>query len=204
VLVAAVLAVAVAAPAVAITTNIVSFEESPRVSPPEQRLFSELVAEGAPPQMDPQVVPFSARYVTSFARGTQTVDLWVAPTRKGGFCYSFTEFTAGCRATRTVNVGNAIVTSGEIRPWLIDATTYRPSEGSPPRVAAGSILSSSPASLFAEYRDGHAVEVPVRWISPPINAGFFFLKVEDGSELSGLEALDQNGDVIARTTSPFR
>lgn len=201
---AAAIAIVIAAPAVALTTGVIEFDKTPRVSHERQLRFSELVDRGAPPEMDPRVVPFSARYVSSFSRGRETVDLWVAPTDRGGFCYSFTNFTSGCRATRTVNLGSVVIPLGEFRPWLIDLTTYRTGTSTSPRTLAGNVLALADSRIFVSYADGERLELSVTWVSPPISAGFFFLEIGEDSQVSALELETHDGELIARTASQFR
>lgn len=202
--VAATIGLLIAAPVVALTTGVIEFDKAPRVSVDRQLRFNELVAEGAPPKMDPQVVPFSARYLSSFRRGAETVDLWVAPTHRGGFCYSFTNFTSGCRATRTVDIRSVPISPGEYKSWLIDLTTYRVDNNVSPSTLAGNVLAAPSSRLFANYANGQKVEIPVTWISAPINAGFFFAEIGADSQVHALEVEDEHGKLIARTASQFR
>jgi hypothetical protein len=55
------------------------------------------------------------------------------------------------------------------------------------------------------YADGEEAEIPVVWVSPPIDAGFFLFWVPDGRRTAGrhvtaLTAEDADGRVLARQT----
>jgi hypothetical protein len=73
----------------------VPFGESERAPLPVQRQFEEL-AIGAPAGMDPQAIPGQTRKVGSLSVGGRPRALWVAPTRRGGFCYTLERTYGGC------------------------------------------------------------------------------------------------------------
>ena len=67
---------------------------------PVKRDFSDL-SLGAPPGMDPGAIASQARKVATFRIDGKAHVLWVAPTRSGGFCETFTDMFGGCRKSRT-------------------------------------------------------------------------------------------------------
>jgi hypothetical protein len=200
----AALLLAVAGPAVAYVAGVVDFRSTEPAPFPIQKQFNELFVSGAPPAMDPRALPLSTRKVKDFNLPDGRHTLWVAPTAGGGFCKVFTDFAGGCVATRNTPPGR-VVSSTEVRPWLLDVTTAFESPGPPgPVRIGGHLLAPYPATLVIEYEDGDSEEVPLTFVSRPIDAGFFLFSIPPRHRKSGhtptrLTARTTEGDVIAQT-----
>jgi hypothetical protein len=110
-------------------------------------------------------------------------ELAVAPTRNGNFCESFANAYAGCRA----------------RPGVVIGATTFGGHGSNIDAIAGDLVTSIPASLFVTYGAGPEILVPTIWVSDPIGAGFFFIKVPPGHTVAQL-TLRRSGRIVAQTT----
>lgn len=201
-LAAAFLILAVSAPAIALRGELINFNESEKAPVAVQAEFSELVSGGAPPEMDPQVVPFSTRKVRDFDLASGRYTLWVAPTKRGGFCAVFTNATGGCVASRAQPVIASVLAASEKSPWLINVSA-RSRNGAVDQIN-GFLLTPYPSTLTLEYENGARVDVPVTWVSDPIRAGFFIIDIpaanrSDGNRPLRLEAHDQDGELLAQT-----
>jgi hypothetical protein len=162
---AVVAAVVAAAPAFGLGGKLVRIFESAEPAPaPIERSFASLDA-GAPPGLATGVVASQTRKIVL----PGNVALWLAPTSKGGFCL-FVEGGGGqCDTTRaltfwpTFSIGGDLSHQGVIEngPVMID----------------GSTTLSDAASVEVQFEDGSSVTIPVVWVSPPIDAGFFGYEV---------------------------
>ena len=94
-------AVLIVAPAFALRGTIIDFFSADPAPAHIVRDFGSLEV-GAPPGMAPGVDPQQARKVASFPFDGKQHVLYVAPTKGGGFCQSWTNAFGGCRATRTL------------------------------------------------------------------------------------------------------
>ncbi|SRR6266498_242824 len=97
-----ILVLLLASVAVAFGLHLIVFEEAEK-APSGSPIF-ENFAEfpvGAPPGMDPGVLPSETRRVATFG----DVALWVAPTREGGFCWVFVENVGSCDRLGTMPLG---------------------------------------------------------------------------------------------------
>jgi hypothetical protein len=120
---------------------------------------------GAPPTMNPQVIPNQTRRVI-FDTGQRKRELFVTPTRRGGFCYTFKGSYGGCQR----NGGAADRT-----PPLTLTYTAGAKPGEPFRVllVGGTVLDARVTRVTIEFNDGSETDVRFVWISAPIHAGFF-------------------------------
>jgi hypothetical protein len=62
--------------------------------------------------------------------------------------------------------------------------------------------------LNAEFANGTTVELPITWVSEPIDAGFFFYEVTEANRVRGMHltnvvALDDDGKTLARENFPL-
>ena len=94
-------AVLIVAPAFALRGSIIDFFSADPAPANVVRDFGSLEV-GAPPGMAPGVDPEQARKVASFPFDGKQHVLYVAPTKGGGFCESWTKAFGGCRTTRTL------------------------------------------------------------------------------------------------------
>ncbi len=162
---------------------------------------------GAPPSMNPGVIASQTRQVATFRHRGKTRVLWVAPTRKGGYCWQFSGWLGGCRADRTIRRPPRVL-PGQVGPGLLGVSfRSRVSQGvESVSLIGGDILSSAAKKLVVRYADGSATDVRFYFVSKPIDAGFFFQRIPAGHDTIGtrptaVELLDADGDVIAR--QPF-
>lgn len=168
----------------------------------------------APPRLAPQAIASQARRVWVFrVRGRERV-LYVAPTRRGGYCFIFTDAFGGCRATSTPP-RRGRVQPGAVRPSLLGLTWQgsvvrfdrrgRPLDRKPAHTTqvGGDILAANAHTLQVEYESGEATPIPFVFVSKPIAAGFFLYAIPPGHErpgtrVSAVSVLDAHGRVLAR------
>ena len=194
--VAAAAAVVAAAPAFGLGGKLVRIFESSEPAPaPIERSFAGLDA-GAPPGFATGVVASQTRKIGL----PGNVTLWIAPTRRGGFCL-FVEGGGGqcdnARALKfwpTFSIGGKFSHQGVIEsgPVLID----------------GSTTLDDAASVEVQFEGGSSVTIPVVWVSAPIDAGFFGYEVPAAHLLVGarpqlLILRDANGNELRRDSSAF-
>ena len=72
----------------------------------------------------------------------------------------------------------------------------------------GRLLDEGIEHLSVEYEDGQSSEIPFAWVSPPIDAGFYFFEVPEQHQTSGhraraLVATADDGAVVARMIFPI-
>lgn len=159
----------------------------------------------APQSMDPQAISSQTRRVAVFHVDGKAHVLYVAPTRKGGFCWVFEGGVGGCRATRSLShPGQAM--PGSVHQSLLSASwsgTTRRGTGTMRVVSvAGYALARGTQHLYVEYADGTRSEIPFTWVSKPIAAGFFFYGIPAGhtaaTAVRGVSAWDGHGHRLAR------
>lgn len=161
VVIAAILAALVGAPALAIGLGVIDFGSS-EPAPPRVVKDFESLSEGAPRGMDPAVVAREARQLM--------VDghvLWVAPTRAGGLCYGWDGGSGGCDRLGTVPLSVS---------WLGRPTRVQQPVAPAARTAyavAGFAHSRWVDAVEIRLDDGQTVRPRLTWISKPIDAGFF-------------------------------
>lgn len=167
--------------------------------------FSDL-SIGAPKGMAPQAIDSQARRVTTFRLAGVDRVLYVAPTRSGGFCWTFTHSVAdGCVQSRNER---SYSVPGTVNPQLLaftDGMERIPGSRHRFQVFIGAaILAKNAASLTLEYQNHHSVRLPFVWVSKPIDAGFFIYVRPPHHRLPGTrpDALilrDSKGKLVAKT-----
>ena len=197
---ATIVAVVVATPALGLHRAVIDWFEAEPAPAPVQLQFAQLPV-GAPPGMDPGVIANEARRVTEVRRDGKTHVLWVAPTKHGGFCYSWTELWGGCRKDRTPPPMPPGL-SPDLNPFLLGVTFGTDAAGVVEQFG-GTLLATRTERLVAEFADGDEVEIPIVWVSAPIDAGFYLYWVaaerrRQGRDLTAVAAEDADGDVLAR------
>jgi hypothetical protein len=154
---------------------------------------------GVPPALDPQAIASQTRAVTEFRIGGHRRTLWVAPTRRGGFCWQLEKSYGGCFDRRR-----------DIRPLVsvsyIGASADFPGSQIPARIE-GVVTSTRAARLTVEFRDGTVKDVPFVFVSKPIDAGFFVWTVPREHQglrrsIRALTARDPDDKIVARATLP--
>jgi hypothetical protein len=174
-----------------------------------RREFANLTF-GAPPSMDPQAIISESRTVASFRVGGKPHTLWVAPTRRGGFCWVMSEAFGGCLNQRDIRSAPPHeLATGEVHPELLSVSWLGSSpQSSVPGRIEGVVLGAKAARMTAEFRDSSSADIPFVFVSAPIGAGFFYWDVPKAQEqvrasLRAVTARDSTGAIIARTLIPL-
>lgn len=197
--VAAAVVVGVAAPAFGLHRTIVSWLETEPAPERVQLDFARLGVR-APEGMDPGIIAGSARKVMDVQLSDGVHTLMVAPTKDGGFCIQWTGLWGGCRE-RTAPAGPQGL-SPDLNPFLLGVTWEQDQDGGARKIG-GSLLAPEIERLTLTFEDGDEIEIPVTWVSEPIDAGFYLYEVparhlRPGHRLTALVATDADGDVVAR------
>jgi len=179
----------VVASAYAFGHPIIDFGSAPKGPPKVVDDFGSLEV-GAPAGMAPGVLPEQARRITSVRVDGKEHVLWVAPTKRDGFCETWSQFGGGCRADRH------------------DAFAKHIDVGGTEDVLMGSFFQGSGSRLELEYDDGTTDEIPFVWVTAPIDAGFYLFRVPDAHRVDGgrptkVRLLDDDGKVVAEDPVPF-
>ena len=181
---------------------VLPFESQPPAPQPVVKNFETLFGgQYAPPGMDPQVLAGETRRVATYQSGRHRYVLYVAPTKTGGFCESFVRLFGGCRQVRSLPLGAPTGGSDEFDRFAIGSFGDVSARGT--TIVGGDLLLAPGTTLGAEFADGSSVEIPVTYVSKPIDAGFFLYPVTaehlgEGHELTYLTARDRDGRVVAR------
>ncbi|MGD0273817.1 MAG: hypothetical protein ABSB96_08830 [Gaiellaceae bacterium] len=222
VVVASLLVILFATPAFGLLRNWIGRMDVPfsgKSAPYEaKRDFADL-SIGAPRGMDPQAIVSESRKVATFKVSGKTVVLYVAPTRKGGFCWSFNA-GGSCLSSRPTarTFAHTPRMIREEKLWLLSVESRfafgpldKRDRGKPrayvyymPSVS-GVVLAAKAAALRLVFEDGSSAQIPFVWVSKPIDAGFFLYGVPSehlraGSRPVSLSELDSRGRLIARQT----
>jgi hypothetical protein len=192
-------AIGVAVPAAALVAAVVTrtdvvFSHAKPAPNVVKKQFADLDV-GAPPRFAQHVDAARAREVGTFDVRGRKVALWVAPTRRGGFCFTFERSFGGCRGRTPQDLAHpldafygASVTRGHV--------SLLPDLG-------GTVLGGDVARLEVEYADGSRDDVPFVYVSRPIDAGFFRFSVPKEhlvlpARVVAVVARDKDGHVLAR------
>jgi hypothetical protein len=194
---AVLLLIAIAAPALGLGPPFLDFFSSKHASKRVIHQFA-LLNVGAPRGMSPKVISGQTRLVTTYRLRTgKAFPLWVAPTRAGGFCYLL-GYGGGCVAP-TVSTHPR---SGDLNVGQLDVSRES-------NVIAGSVANKQTAKVEVRFLHGSAASLPVLWVGPPINRGFYFYDLTSrqrnpSRHPTAVVALSDNGGVLARVASMFR
>jgi hypothetical protein len=141
---------------------------------------------GAPPGMAPGVLAHQARRIPGLRLNGKKFNLWVAPTKHGGFCDA-----SGCISDRRTLAGR------------IGVTTVGNKGNTGVAWINGDFIDGRGERLELSYADGSRDEIPFVWVNAPINAGFFVFGIP--REHQGRAArpvtitlFDGGGKVLAR------
>jgi hypothetical protein len=154
---------------------------------------------GAPPGMESGVIPNQTRLVATFDQ----VQLWVAPTRAGGYC-SVMGGAGGCDrlGTSPLNVTYGSVTQpGRAGTPYVDLADLR--------VVDGAINPRWSETVELRFEDGTVLRPRIVWVSVPITQGFFYVPIGNdhrraGHQLREVVALNADGDIVDRDDSMWR
>lgn len=198
----AVAAIAVSAPALGWHRTIINWLQADGASRKVQIQFAQL-GVGAPPGYELGIEHEEARTVRSVTHAGKRYVLSVAPTKGGGFCFWWKRGAMSCRQKRTPPPG-VPERSKDLNSFRLGATWMTDEKGVIQSVA-GNLIGSDAEQLFATYADGERVEIPVTWVSEPIDAGFYIYFTpakhqRTGKHMTALEATTSGGKVVARET----
>jgi hypothetical protein len=138
----------------------------------------------------PAPISGEARKVLEATIDGERRSLFVAPTEDGGFCWVVPELQGSCGRTghrRTAPTLGVVWLEGERGPALL----------------SGHVLDQGVERLELAFEDGSREDVPLAWVSAPIDAGFYVFEVarrhlSEGERAQELVALARDGDVLAR------
>jgi hypothetical protein len=189
-LLVAVAAVFLAVPtvAVALDPSILPWKSAKQAPPSVVHSFATLV-RGAPPGMDPHVRPGEARAVP-LSDGSR---VWIAPAANGTFCDEFESGVEGCEPKRV-----------PIDLSLEDAGPVTAGETHPAAIVLGDVSAQPGSTLQLEFSNGAVSSLPLVWVGPPINAGFFERHVPQGECMTVLVLRSPGGSILAKETGMFQ
>lgn len=202
-------AVLVAAPALALRGQIVHlFARSEEAPAPVALSFQN--EPGTPPQFRLG----SARLIFHLPTMDGPVRVWAAP-HPSGFCYAVG--TAGHVGLNSSCISRDDSAELDVRDF---EERRKPEPNWPPagrgvasdgmtwygEVLVGFSLNHDARSVRVRFENGRQQTVPLTWISPPIDAGFFALWTSkahwaDGRERFQFSALDSSGGTLATTAA---
>jgi hypothetical protein len=151
--------------------------------------------------MSPRVIAGQTRLVETYhLRSGRPFPLTVAPTRKGTFCFAFGGggTCSGHHVPSRDHAGD--MNSGAIGLGITGA--FRST------VLDGYVYDKRMTQVQVRFRNQNPVTIPLLWISPPIDAGFFFYDLTEFQRthhsVVAVVALDRRGKPPARIGSIFR
>jgi hypothetical protein len=170
-------------------------------APKPVALDFERMNVGAPKGMSPGVVAGQTRLVKTYhLRSGRAFPLWVAPTRKGTFCFTFGG-GGGC-------AGRHVPTSHERGDFNSGAIGLGIEGLFHTTVLDGYVYDQRIADLEVRVKHAPPITVPLLWVSRPIDAGFFYYDLTEAQRrhhsVVAVVALDAHGKVLARVGSIFR
>lgn len=179
----------IVAPAFGVGRGVLPFFSGERAPTPVTTDFASL-STGAPPGMDPGVIAAETRKVGVWRFEGKSHTLWVAPTRKGGFCFEWTQAAGGCDREGTV----------PLSPTGAMAPVRLPGEGGPEAVlkahadgipiwVAGHVSAKYADSVEIRFEDGGVARPDITWVSAPIDAGFFAYDIPAEHRVIGRRAV---------------
>ena len=195
---AAAVVVWLAAPAFGVRPPFLDFFSSSRDVPKRLVRSFEAMNVTAPHGMSPHVLAGQMRRVTVYhLRNGEPFPLFVAPRKGGGFCYVF-GYGGGC----TDRNGSPHDQLGDVNAREIGLGRL----GS--HVYAGSVFDQRVDHLRMRFADGADVDIPLLWVSPPIDAAFFLYDLTPAQRRqphspTALLAIDAHGHVLGRNRSMF-
>jgi len=174
----------------------VSFTHSPTAPNIVKKQFLDLPI-GAPSQWATPVQAAKARTVATFTIAGHPRKLWVAPTRTGGYCYTFELNFGGCRQTQTDRTKALLGVT-----WQGGSLRHGVNESIVTRVG-GDITAPAATKITAHYADGTTTDIPFVWVSAPIAAGFFSYDIPTAHwnkqhRLLALTLYSKNGTQLGR------
>jgi hypothetical protein len=186
-------------PAIGIPLPALRFFSAHPAPAPVVKDFASL-GTGAPPGMDPGVLAGQTRRVTTVHARDGAHTLWVAPTEQGGLCLEWTDESGGCDKLGTVPLSVTWSSGSFAMPRGRGVT--RPASGAVTRVV-GFVHREYAETVEIRFADGEIARPAIVWVSPPIDAGFFFYDVPEvhqhaGHEIASVSALNGEGEVVTQ------
>jgi hypothetical protein len=186
-------AIGIAAPALGLYRPLLNFFDQPAAPTYVQTKFDQLDRGVPAGRRGPGVLTGETRRVMDAQISRGTAPLWVAPTRRGHFCWLWGVLWGGCTGAPLVE---RPLREGELDPNALRLVYDR-------RWVAGVVLPPKARTISIEFADGTAVSTPLVWVSAPINAGFFStslvaLSAEHGRAI-GVVASDESGNIVSRS-----
>jgi len=155
----------------------------------------------APPGFAPRAIASQARTVGTLRVDGQNRTIWVAPTRRGGFCYAVEDSLGSCAPRVSPRALPRIDASHDV------SFDFDPRRGTPDAVrilgSEGIVVSDEVERLTVEFADGVSEDLDFVYVSPPIDAGFFAYTVP-AERRSGpgrprlIVGRNRAGEVVAR------
>ena len=196
-------AIVLSAPALGWHRTVMDWLDAEEAAPAVKLEFARLGVQ-APPEHKLGIEHEQARTVTTVKSRGKSYVLSVAPTKNGGFCFWWADLTASCRQSRTPPAGFRERGAADFATFRL-GTIWSPDSAGVIQSVAGNVIGPDAERLRAVYADGEVAEIPLSWVSSPIDAGFYLYFTPDrhrrpGAHMTALEATDGNGEVVARQT----
>jgi len=195
------LIVLAAAPAVALRGHVVRLFGD--AAPAPQRVEESFAAqqEGVPPRTTGVAATHAREVLRTPVAAGETAILWLAPTTGGGFCWileldkAASHRGAGGECTDRLDRLSVDVS-------LHGQTTLAGAPLTPPVLIHGWIGLRDADSLELAFQDGDSAEIPLIWVTSPVDTGFFVYSVperhwSDGHLPTTLTAHAADGDELA-------
>lgn len=184
------LAVVVVAAAYVLGHPVIDFGKAQKGSRKVVDDFGSLQVGAPSAAMAPGVLPKQARVITTVRIDGKPHTLYVAPTKKGGFCSEWSQWGGGCRADRHDKFARHIGLSVAVGSSGMTGLD-------------GDFFQADGARLEVTYADGQADEIPFVWVTAPINAGFFLFRIPDAHRHAGHQPVavtlyDNSNNVVVR------
>ena len=167
--------------------------------------FAQQNAAGSIVGMSPNVLAGAARRVTVYRlRDGRPFPLDVAPRRGGGFCFDF-GYGGSCAAAAKSPHPPVPDRPGDHNAGALAIVRIGYHRSS---VLAGYVYDKRIAELEVRFRGQRPVDVPLLWVSRPIDAGFFEYNLTEYQRVhhsvAAVVAVDAHGKELARVASAFR
>ena len=203
---AAAILVYLAAPAFGLGTPFADFFSSkpaPKQAVKDFEMQNAVGAHGF--GMNPKILAGQARQITVYRlRSGRPFPLDVAPRRGGGFCFDF-GYSGSCAGPRDARGPKPPDRPGDHNVAAIALVRIGYHRSS---LLAGYTYDKRIAKLVIHFRRQRPVDVPLLWVSPPIDAGFFLYNLTEfqrtHQNVAAVVAVDAHGREIARVASVFR
>ncbi len=171
-------------------------------APPEVVADFASMDTGAPTKgMAPGVIAGQTRLVERVHIGGKLQELWVGPTKSGGYCVEWSHIGGGCdkhgvNPLEVFGVSEGIPQPGTkpdpTRPDLLRLKQID---------IAGYVKSKWSSSVEIHFADGTVLRPDIFWVGPPIDLGFFSYTVtpehqRPGHEITSVVALDEHGNFV--------